>query len=211
MQDGAVRFSTAVRHLEELADASTENLRLRDSGFGWPLRELWVTGELLDGPDELEWASVLLTLDLPPEELTRLTKHPTAEWIGSELRLGKRPLAWAYRPTAWPAWNHQNRRLVRFWSADHGTNTDVLEALRQRRLEGLPVVEATIGDLREQFTEELAASRHHLRQVLDRYWEPDWRRDHKGYEDAPEDHLWRAAQAASEIEDALARLTEQPE
>src|SRR5205085_5936219 len=109
--------------------------------------------------------------------------------------LGKRPFAWAYRPTAWPVRNHQHRRLVRFWSADHGTETEVLEALRHRRLEALPVVKAPTSDLVEQLTEELAASRHHLREVLDRYWEEDWRRDHKGYEDAPEDHLWRAAQA----------------
>lgn len=203
-----MKFATAVRHIEEMADASTENLRLRDRGLGWALQELWATGDLLDGPDELEWGSVVLALDLPLEELTWLAKHPTAEWIGSQLRLGKRPFAWAYRPTAWPVWNHQNRRLVCFWSADQGTNTDVLEALRQRRLEALPVVEPTTGDLVEQLSEELAASRHHLRQVLDRYWEPDWRRDHKGYEDAPEDHLWRAAQAVSEIEDALARLAE---
>jgi hypothetical protein len=132
--------------------------------------------------------------------------HPAAESIGSRLRLGKRPIAWVYRPTAWPEWNHQNRRLARFWSADEGHQADVLEALRQRRLETLPVVEALASDLLGQLTEELAASRHHLQQVLDRYWEPDWRREHKRYEDAPEDHLWRAAQAVREIEDALAEL-----
>ena len=37
------------------ADVSTENLRLRDSKIGWLLRELWVAGELLEGPENLEW------------------------------------------------------------------------------------------------------------------------------------------------------------
>lgn len=201
-----MKFPTAVRHLVEMADVSTERLPLRDSGIGWPLQELWVTGELLEGAESLEWGSVVLVLDLPPDELTWLAKHPTAEWVGSQLRLGKRPFGWAYRPCAWPVWNHRNRRLARFWSADHGTHTDVLEHLQDRKLDRLPIIEAPAGDLLQQLLEELAASRHHLRRVLDRYWEPDWRRDHKGYDESPEDHLWRAAQAVSEMEQALSEL-----
>jgi hypothetical protein len=145
MQDGHVKIAT-VRHLEEMADAATENMRLRDSGIGWPLQELWVTGELLEGPESMEWGSVVLVLDLPPDELTWLARHPMAEWISSQLRLGKRPFAWAYRPSAWPVWNHRNRRLA------------------------------------------------------------DWRRDHKGHDESPEDHLWRAAQAVGEMEQALSEL-----
>ncbi|MGH9042642.1 MAG: DUF7711 family protein, partial [Acidimicrobiia bacterium] len=84
-----------------------------------------------------------------------------------------------------------------------GKHTDVLQLLHERKLDRLPFVEAPAEALLEQLTEELAASRHHLRRVLDQYWEPDWRRDHKGYDESPEDHLWRAAQAVSEIEQAL--------
>jgi hypothetical protein len=206
VQDGHVKLATAVRHLDEMADVSTEHLRLRQSPIGWPLQELWVTGELLDGPDSLRWGSVVLVLDLPPDDLTWLARHPTAEWIGSQLRLGKRPFAWAYRPSAWPVWNHRNRRLARFWSADHGTHTDVLDLLQERELERLPIVEAPAETLLEQLTGELAASRHHLRRVLDQYWDPAWRRGHKGYDESPEDHLWRAAQAVSEMEQALTEL-----
>jgi hypothetical protein len=205
-QDGPVKFATAVRHLVEMADVSTENLRLRDSGIGWPLRELWVAGELLEGPENLEWGSVVLVLDLPPDELTWLTKHPAAEWVGSQLRLGKRPFDWTYRPSAWPVWNHHNRRLALFWSADRGTHTDVLELLGERELDRLPIVEVPAEALVQQLAEELTASRHHLRDVLDQYWEPGWRRDHKGYDESPEDHLWRAAQAVSEIDQALSEL-----
>ena len=196
-----------MRHLDEMADASTENLRLRDTGVGWPLQELWVTGELLEGPESLEWGSVVLVVDLPADELTWLAMHPAAEWIGSQLRLGKRPFGWAYRPSAWPVWNHQNRRLVRFWSADVGKHTDVLHLLQERELDRLSVVEAPAESLLEQLTHELAASRHHLRQVLDHYWEPEWRRDHKGYDEAPEHHLWRAAQAIIEIEEAVSEIS----
>jgi len=201
-----VKFATAVRHLDEMGEVSTENLRLRDSGMGWPLQELWVTGELLEGPESLESGSVVLVLDLPADELPWLARHPTAEWIGSQLRLGKRPFGWVYRPSAWPVWNHRNRRLARFWSADHGTQKDVLDLLREQEVERLPIVEAPAEALLEQLTGELAASRHHLRRVLDQYWEPEWRRDHKGYDESPEDHLWRAAEAVSEMEQALSEL-----
>jgi hypothetical protein len=206
MQDGRVRFATAMRHLDEMADVSTENLKLRDSGIGWPLQELWVAGELLEGPEVLEWGAVVLVLDLPAGELTWLAKHPAAEWVGSQLRLGKRPFTWNYRPSVWPAWNHHNRRLARFWSAGHGAHNDVLDVLRERRLDRLPIVEAPAEELGLQLAEELTASRRHLRDVLDRYWDPDWRRDHKGFDESPEDHLWRAAQAVSEMEQALSEL-----
>jgi hypothetical protein len=103
-------------------------------------------------------------------------------------------------------WNHRHRRLARFWSADHGTHTDVLDLLRERKPDRLSIIDAPTDDLVQQLLEELSASRHHLRRILDGYWEPDWRRDHKRFDESPEDHLWRAAQAVSEIEQALSEL-----
>jgi hypothetical protein len=201
-----MKFATAVRHLVEMADVASEHLRLRDSTIGWPLEELWVAGELLEGPESLEAGSVVLVLDVPPDDLTWLAKHPTGEWVGSQLRLGKRPFFWVYRPLVWPVWNHRHRRLARFWSAEHGPDTDVLESLAERRLDHLPIVEPTADDLVRQLSEELTVSRHHLRGVLDHYWDYDWRREHRGQDESPEDHLWRAAQAVSEMEDALSDL-----
>jgi len=52
----------------------------------------------------------------------------------------------------------------------------------------------------------LPVSRRHLRAVVDRYWDRDWRREHKGYDESPEGHLWRAAAAVAEIQDALEEL-----
>ncbi len=46
-------------------------------------------------------------------------------------------------------------------------------------------------------------SRRHLRAVLYGYWDHDWRRQHKSHDESPEDHLWRAATAVSDISDAL--------
>lgn len=201
-----MKRSTAIRHLVEMAEVSSEQLRHRDT-FAWPLEELWVTGVLLGLGDTLDRGSVVLHLDLPPEDIPWLAKHPMGESIGYQLRLGKRPMSWAYRPLAWPVWNHEHRRLLRFWSADGGLDASVIEALRARRVDALAIVEPREDDLIEQLRVELEVSRRYLREMLDHYWDREWRRDHKGYDESPEDHLWRAATAVSEITDALDEIT----
>jgi hypothetical protein len=198
-----MKRSTAIRHLVEMGEVATEQLRFRNSEIGWPLEEQWVTGELLGGADELDAGTVVLVLDLPAGELPWLAIHPTAEWTGRQLRLGKRPIHWSYRPLAWPVWNHENRRLVRFWTARDGLDTGVIEALQARQLDRLAVVEPSEEELSEQLREELAVSRRHLQEVLDRYWDRDWRREQTRFDESPEDHLWRAATAVEDIRRAL--------
>ena len=129
IRNGIDRASRTLRHLAEMADVAADRLRLRDTDLGWPLEELWVTGDLLEDRSELGAGSVVLVLDLPPEELPWLATHPAAEWVGSDLRLGKRPFLWSYRPALWPVWNHRHRRVTRFWSARSGTEAAVLDAL----------------------------------------------------------------------------------
>jgi hypothetical protein len=189
-----------------MANVATDRLRLRDTDIGWPLEELWVTGDLLEGRSELETGSVVLVLDLPPAELPWLATHPAGEWVGAELRLGKRPFLWSYRPALWPVWNHRHRRVARVWSARSGTEGAVLDALGARRVDDALIVEPSTDELVDQLTEEVDASAQHLRKVLAAYWDPDWRRGHKGVDTSPEDQLWRAAQAAVEIGDALGEL-----
>ncbi|HEX2047621.1 MAG TPA: hypothetical protein VHF27_07650 [Acidimicrobiales bacterium] len=201
-----VKRATAVGHLVEMAATADDRLRLREGDIGWPLQELWAGGELLEEHDQLEAGGVVLVLDLPPDELPWLAVHPSAEWVGAELRLGKRPFFWAYRPALWPVWNHRHRRLVRFWTARNGTDAAVLDALRERRLAGLPVAEPSAAQLVDQLRVELAASEAHLRSVVSSYWDPTWRRLQKGPDTSAEDQLWRAAQATVEIKDALAEL-----
>jgi len=195
-----VKRSTAIRHLVELADVASDGLRFVETEIGWPLAEVWVTGALLDAVDELEHGSVVLMIDLPPDELPWLAVHPTAEWVGDRLRLGKRPLSWSYRPAAWPPWTYRHRRVVRFWSATGGVEHDVIDALRTGRL--ATVVEPEQDALRDQPGVEHAVARAHLRAILDRYWDQDWRRAN-WHDTSPEDQLWRAAIAVTEIEAAL--------
>jgi hypothetical protein len=201
-----VKRSRAIEHLVEMAAESSDMLRLRDTNIGWPLEELWVTGDLLTDAPTLESGSVVLVLDLPADEVPWLALNPAGEWVGDRLRLGKRPMRWCYRPLVWPVWNHEHRRVVRYWSAGDGLDESVIAAMRERRSDRLAIAEPAPGMLADQLREELAVSRRHLRSVLDQYWERDWRHDHKGFDHRPEDHLWRAACAVADITDALDEL-----
>jgi hypothetical protein len=199
-----MKRTTAIGHLVEMAEEASQWLEVgRDR---WPLKEMWVTGELLTLSDTLDVAAVVLVLDLPAEELPWLAVHPTGESVSHQLRLGKRPIFWCYRPSAWPVWTYRHRRLARFWSAEDGLDVSAIDAVRSRRLDRLDVVEPSDDELAEQLREELVVSREHLRSVLDGYWDRDWRRSHKGFDESPEDHLWRAATAVSEMLDALGQL-----
>ena len=197
-----MKRSTAIGHLVEVAEVATDQ-----TGVGWPLEEIWVTGDLLTPAETLEAGGVVLVIDVPADEIPWMVLNATGEWIGDQLRLGKRPMLWCYRPATWPVWNYRNRRVARFWAADDGLDTATIDALRTRELDRLNVAEPSDEQLAAQLREELRASRDHLRAVLESYSDRDWRRRHMGYLQSPEEHLWRAAAAVSEMSDALEELT----
>jgi hypothetical protein len=70
------------------------------------------------------------------------------------------------------------------------------------RMSKLPAVEPTPEEFTDQMRVESGVARSHLAYVLDHYWQPGWRKKHKG-ELLPEDHLWRAAQGMREISEAI--------
>lgn len=197
--DGGVKRSTAVRHLVEVADEASDRLRFRDTSIGWPLEELWAAGSFVEPGASGEGGAVVLLLDVPPAELSWLRLHPAGEYVGEVLRLGNRPVSWWYRPAGLPAWSVEHRRLVRFWTADGGLDERVIDGLRRGDLEAVDVVEPAEDELVAELREELAMARAHLRMVLDRYWDRDWRQSHR----PSDDHLWRAAEAVSSLERAV--------
>ena len=170
------------------------------------LRELWVGGELLNGPEELETGQVVLVVEASIDELPWNGPYPPGTWLADRLRLTRLPVIWHLRPNGYPAWNPLLHAVVRFWSADGGPDRQVIEQLRKRRLAEIPVVRPSDAELVAQFAVELRQCRRRLRQVLDDYWQPSWRRRVKADGGQPDDWLWRAAQAVRELEDALAHL-----
>lgn len=196
-----MRFSRAIDHLREMADLAG-GWELMDGRVDWPLRELWAAGPLLDCPAELEVGTVLLRLDVPAEGMPWLAWQRAGEHVGHVLRLEKRPYLWAYRPSAWPVWNARDRRVLRVASREDGVDIEVLDALSERRLEALPIIEPTPTEFAHQLRTELGVSGRHLRHVLDHFWDRPYFRGERDSWRA--DQLWRAAQGVREIEDALA-------
>ena len=185
-----------------MAEAATEHANLTQSPVDWPLSEMWVAGHLLERTEEVDHGTVVLMIDLPPDELPWLAVHPTAEWVGEQLRLGKRPMLWSYRPAAWPAWTYRNPRVARFWSASDGLQSGLIDQLRSEATADL--IEPERDELIEQIGVELEGSKAHLRSILDQYWDRDWRQSNR-HHTSPEDQLWRAATAVTELEDALGK------
>lgn len=64
----------------------------------------------------------------------------------------------------------------------------------------------TPAALREFLTDELPRAEHRLAEVLDGYWESEWRGAHRGHGTHPEHHLWRAAESVRSMREALAGL-----
>lgn len=116
VQTGPVKRSTAVRHVTELAEEANRLAHL-PSDLARPLSELWVGGDLLDGAEQVEWALVVVRLDIPVDEFPHLALHPAMAACESFLRLDKRPIDARWRPRHVPAWDHDVRRVARVWSA----------------------------------------------------------------------------------------------
>ena len=189
-----VRFDTAVDRLGKIAEAYRDVSRYRDD-----LAAAYVYGEVLTGAD-VEVVQVALAVELPPEELPWRSEPADLRALAEVLRLDRAPVRWVWRPAGEPVGNHEIIGAVRFWTRADGADSEVLGMLRDRRLEELPREDVHAAAAQLNRDRERALS--HLRDVADRYWEPGWRREHKGSGGHPEDHLWRAVHGYLDLLDA---------
>lgn len=195
-----MRYSTAVRRLRSVA----EGLSAVDRVDAFEVIDAYVFGGLLDGPESLDVVSVAFVVDLPVEEVPWRARSAALEALASLMRLDKVPVERVWRPADWPVWNHVIVGAVRFWSRADGIDEDVMALLTQQRFGDLTGVGPPN---RERYLEQLRvernASRRHLHHVLDRYHDREWQRAHRSYTMYPEDHLWWAADAFVELDDAI--------
>jgi hypothetical protein len=87
-----MRYRRAVEKLQALAEAC-------DSVKDWPpedpfLREAYVFGDILRGPDSLECVEVILAVNLPPQEAVWGSSPRGTLWLADRLRLSKGDRDW---------------------------------------------------------------------------------------------------------------------
>lgn len=191
-----MRFDTAVDRLEKIAAACADISRYREE-----LSAAYVYGALLTGAD-VEVVEVAFAVDLPPEELPWRAEPADLRGLAEVLRLDRAPVRWVWRPAGEPVGNHAIVGPVRFWTRAGGPDDDVLQLLRTKRLQELPRDGVDAVTAVQQAARDRDRSLLHLREVTDRYWEPGWRREHKGSGIFPEEHLWRAVQGYLDLLDA---------
>jgi hypothetical protein len=195
-----VKRSTALARLGDVADALENTRSWRDSvvvaGF--------VYGELLEGSDDLERVRLAFVVDLPVEAVVWMTRPARLEAFAGLLRFDRLPLSWRWRPVGWPVWNHEITRAVCFWSAADGRRTAVFDGLRLGRTEGLELEHpSSEEELVEQLLVEREVARRHVQTTVDRFYERDWRLEHRGHGVHPEDHLWWAIAGFLDLDDAV--------
>jgi hypothetical protein len=125
-----------------------------------------------------------------------------ADWPANELRLSKGGFMYFWRSYLDPVWNHYIRGPVRIWSVAGGPDVQALAALEARDSGSLNRLVPDPADERLQLRDDLDAALAHLREVRDKYWDHDWRREHRGYGRYPENELWDAVEGYLDLLDA---------
>lgn len=208
-QDGVVRHATAVRRLRTIAARCQQASGLwRDEPV---LLAAYAFGEVLAQrrEDHADFGSVQVAfvLDLPPADLTWCCQPQSCSGLPSILEIDKAPVDWYWRPAVWPVSNHRIQRPLRLWSLD-GPDTDALDALARHEAESLRLPEPPPEQAAEQLTAELEASLAHLRSVQKSYWQPNWRKEHRGFGIYPENHLWDAVHGYLDLLAAIRSRTQ---
>jgi hypothetical protein len=198
-----MKYDKAIQMLRAIAERCDRVSRLWEEDEQSPLVGAYAFGSVLDGPDAVEQVGVALVLDAPAAELTWGARPVSFSGLPHLLELERAGLDWCWRPAVWPVANHVIVRPVRIWSLD-GVDSPALEALAARQAEQYRLPAPDREDAADQVAFELEESLAHLRRVTANYWEPDWRRENRGYGGvSPEHHLWRAVRGYLELRDAL--------
>lgn len=196
----AMEYRQAIEKLQALA-AACESVK------SWPpgdpfLREPYVFGDVLRGADPLEFAEIIVVVNLPPPEVAAWASSMLgAQWAGQlELSTGGFRYWWRSHLDPW-VWDHRVPGPVRFWS-QHGTDVYVLRTLTDRRFADLPRQVPAPHARGEQPGAGLEAALGRLRDVYSSYWDEGWRRGHRGDGRNPENELWEAVDGYLELLDA---------
>jgi hypothetical protein len=199
-EDGRMKWERAVHHVGSLAGACADLATRPSSIFPLRVTQLWVVGDLLGPPRDLDTVTVALGVDLPVEEVPWWSEPPGAQHWANATRLAKNPvLAW-WRSAHAPVWNHRIDRPALVWDDAGGVREETLAALRDGRGESVRPAAPAPDLLRARLDEELAVSLRalhaHTRGYEDRRWSP-------GKLEPFADALWRASNGYLDVLDAV--------
>jgi len=196
-----MKYQSAVRKLRTLTEACD---RAKVFWFDTEpfLKAVYAFGEVLDGADPLDAVQVAVVINLSPEEVPWESSPEGTDWLANELRLSKGGFLYVWRSYLDPVWNHYIRGPVRIWSVDGGPDEQALAALEARDFGSLQRLIPEPVDERLQLREDLDTALAHLREVRDKYWDRDWRHEHRGGGRYPENELSDAVEGYLDLLDA---------
>ncbi len=194
-----MKWSNAIRKLEELAHAAADLAASPAAQFSLPVTQLWVAGPVLGPPGDLEWVDVAVVVDLPVAEVPWLTKPFGSEHWENTTRAAKQPITRLWRSAHAPVWNHHIDRPALFWDRETGLDEDVLAALREGRAEDVRIPAPTPEEFRARMAEDVAVSLAAVRERTRAYESQRWAR---GGFTAAADELWEATSGYVDLVDA---------
>lgn len=188
-----MKWSRAVHHVESLAQACAEMAGRPATIFPLRVTQLWVAGEILGPPVELDSVLVALCVDAP--DVAWLTVPRGAQHWGNANRLDRLPLRVRWRSAHAPVWNHEIVRPALVWD-NSGVREETLAALRDGRGEQVRSPAPTPAE----YAARLAAEREvSLRALGERTRDYDDRRWRPGKLEPVADALWLAAEGYLDV------------
>lgn len=201
-----MRYATAIGHLRLVAEACAE--AAARPAFGDAPHPYVVAayafGDILDVPEEPDGTDVVFVVDEGVDTLPWGSEPPALRAFISLSRIDRHPIRWFVMPRGVPIGDQRVVGPVRLWDANAGIDEVALEALRQRRPEDVKLPAPDAQESRAARKRQLAATRATLDDAIERFWDADWRREHKGAGRYPEHTLWDLAWGVRDLERALA-------
>lgn len=162
--------------------------------------QLWVFGELLASPADLDWIKVALVIDAPPDQVPWLGEPKGAgQWVNAT-RVNRNPISVRWRSAQAPVWNHSIERPALVWSAPDGLRDNVIAAIRSGAAESVREPAPPVDEWTARMGAELAISMAALRAATTDYDDRRWR---PGKLEPVADALWRAAEGYLDVKAAL--------
>ncbi|WP_447003420.1 DUF7711 family protein [Saccharothrix isguenensis] len=195
-----MKWSRAVRHVEELAAKCAESASLPSSIQPLRVVGLWAVGDVLGEPRDLDQVTVAVVVDLPVDDVPWLSEPHGAEHWANATRVARNPIRPLWRSAHAPVWNHLVDRPALVWDAVDGPVEATLAAIEDGRGARVRLPAPGADELRARLRDELAVSlralRRHTRAYEEKRWSP-------GKLTTASDALWRVGAGYLDVLDAL--------